>query len=56
MLAISSETDTLRIDGDGADTVAMGGGWADGGVADGYHTYTQSLATLLIDADITQTT
>jgi hypothetical protein len=59
VLAISSETDTLRIDGDAADTVSKGGGWTQGadqaiGLVT-YHSYTQGLATLLVAADITQT-
>jgi Ca2+-binding RTX toxin-like protein len=61
VLAISSETDTLRIHGDGADTVAMGGGWTQGADQEiglnTYSSYTQmgtALATLLIDTDITQ--
>ena len=36
----------------GPDRVDAGGGWTDGGVAGGYHTYTQGLATLLVDTDV----
>lgn len=59
VLALSSTTDTLRIDGDAADVVSSSSGWtriADtsiGGVA--YHQYILGAATLLIDTDITPT-
>ena len=58
VLTISSETDTLRIEGDGADTVDMGAGWTAGDDQvigpNTYHSYTQGLATLLVDSDIVQ--
>jgi hypothetical protein len=53
VLAISSTTDTLRIDGEGGDAVNSTG-WVEGATASGYTTYTQGSATLLIDTDITQ--
>jgi hypothetical protein len=53
VLAIS-DTDVLQIDGDTGDVVNAGSGWTDGGEAGGYHTYTQGLATLLIETGITQ--
>lgn len=57
VLAMTDNGDTLIIDGDGLDSVDAGAGWTDGGVAGGYHTYTQGVgpntATLLIDTDIT---
>jgi serralysin len=56
VLAISSTTDLLRIDGN-AGVVNRGGGWTTGGDQviglNSYHTYTQGIATLLVDTDIT---
>ncbi len=48
-----SDTDTVTITGDAGDTVEAGTGWTDGGISGGFHTYTQGLATLLVDTDIT---
>ena len=48
-----SDTDTVTITGDAGDSVQAGSGWTDGGIAGGFHTYTQGLATLLVDTDIT---
>jgi Ca2+-binding RTX toxin-like protein len=57
VLAMTDNSDTLVIDGDGLDSVDAGTGWTDGGVSGGYHTYTQgsgpNTATLLVDTDIT---
>ena len=57
VLAISTTTDTLRIDGNAGDTVNAGNGWTHGADqvigANTYDTYTRSTATLLVDADIT---
>ncbi len=47
-----SDTDILTILGDTGDSVDAGTGWTDGGIAGGYHTYTQGLATLLVDTDM----
>jgi hypothetical protein len=60
VLAISSTTDTLRIDGNGGDIAnSDDAGWVAGLDQiigpNTYHSYTQSTATLLIDTDITQT-
>ena len=53
----ASDSDVLTIDGTGADSVAAGTGWSDGGVSGDYHTYTKligpDLATLLVDTDVT---
>lgn len=54
VLNISSTTDTLKIDGNAGDVVHMGTGWTDLGVNGGYHRYSQNMATLIIDKDITQ--
>lgn len=58
VLAISSTTEILRIDGNSGDVVNQGAGWSTGGDpviigSNTYHIYTQSLATLLVDTDIT---
>jgi Ca2+-binding RTX toxin-like protein len=55
VLAISSTTDTLKIDGDGGDTLTAtdAGSWVHGGNAGGYDTWTQgATAILLVDQDI----
>ena len=58
VLAISSTTDTLRVDGNAGDTLSATdfASWATGldQVIDGvtYHTYTQAAGTLLVDVDI----
>ena len=59
VLAISTTTDTLRIDGNAGDAVTVvDGNWTDGGVVSGYHVYTLTLssAILRIDADIASVT
>ena len=48
-----SDTNTVTIVGGSPDTVEAGTGWTDGGISGGFHTYTQGLATLLVDTDIT---
>jgi len=47
-----SPNDVVRVTGDWSDVVHRGAGWSDGGVVDGYHVYTQGLATLLVDNDM----
>jgi Ca2+-binding RTX toxin-like protein len=48
-----SDTDVLTVLGDGGDSVDAGTGWTDGGIASGFHVYTQGLATLNLDTDLT---
>ena len=48
-----SDTDTVTITGDAGDSLQAGTGWTDGGISGGFHTYTQGLATLLVDTDVT---
>ena len=48
-----SDNDILTVLGDAGDSVDAGTGWTDGGISGGFHTYTQGLATLLVDTDIT---
>lgn len=51
VLAINS-SHTLTVDGGATDTLHIGSGWTDNGGA-AYHSYTQGLATLIVDSDIT---
>jgi hypothetical protein len=53
VLAMSTTTNTLTVEGDTADSV-LSGGWSLVGTAAGYTTWTQLGATLIIDQDITQ--
>ncbi len=48
-----SDTDILTVDGDTGDSIDAGTGWTDGGVIGAYHVYTQGLATLNVDTDMT---
>ena len=48
-----SGTNILTVDGDSGDSVQAGTGWTDGGIAGGYHTYTQGLASLVVDTNMT---
>ena len=58
VLAISSSTDTLRVDGNAGDAVnSIGQGWVAGGTVEVfptvfYQSYTDGAATLLLDPDI----
>jgi hypothetical protein len=58
VLAISSTTDVLRVEGNAGDIVNAGRGWTHGPDqvigANTYDTYTQGGATLLVDSSITQ--
>ena len=51
-----SDTNTVTVVGGPPDTVEAGTGWTDGGVAGGYHIYTQDLATLLVDTSVSVNT
>jgi methionine-rich copper-binding protein CopC len=53
VLNLSDYSNTLKVDGNAGDAVQTGGGWTDGGVAGGYHTYTQGQAILLIGTALT---
>ncbi len=48
-----SDTDILTIEGDVGDRIDAGTGWVDGGVVGQDHVYTQGLATLHVDIDMT---
>jgi len=58
VLAISSTTDTLRVDGNAGDVVNAGGGWLyTGDIASGgqtYARYTQGAAVLQVDTDVSR--
>ncbi len=48
-----SSTDILTVSGDAGDSLEAGTGWTDGGVVGGFHVYTQGLATLAVELDVT---
>jgi Ca2+-binding RTX toxin-like protein len=48
-----SDTNILTVDGNVGDSIDAGTGWTDGGVVGAYHVYTQGLATLNMDIDMT---
>ncbi len=48
-----SSNGTVTIDGDVGDIVDAGTGWTDAGIAGGFHVYTQGLATIKLDVDMT---
>ncbi len=48
-----SSSGTVTIDGDVGDIVNAGTGWTDAGIAGGFHVYTQGLATINLDVDLT---
>ncbi len=51
MLSLS-DTDILTVLGDAGDSIDAGTGWTDGGIVGGFHVYTQGLATLNLDTDL----
>ena len=53
VLALSSETDKLKVTGDADDSIDIIGTFEDAGVSGGYHRYKVGDATLLVDPDIT---
>jgi len=56
VLALSSTTNTLRVDGNAGDIVHQGAGWTSAADqiigAQTYETWTQGMATLLVDPDV----
>ncbi len=48
-----NSADTLTVSGDVGDSVEAGAGWTDGGIVGAFHVYTQGLATLAVDLDVT---
>ena len=52
VLNLSDTSNTLTVLGDAADTVDIRAGWLFHGIANGFETFTQGAATLVIDADI----
>ena len=48
-----SSSGTVTIEGDLGDSVDAGTGWTDAGIAGGFHVYTQGLATIKLDVDLT---
>jgi uncharacterized repeat protein (TIGR02059 family) len=49
---LSDTSNTLTVDGNAGDAVSSTGTWVDGGIVDGYHTYTQGEATVRINTAI----
>lgn len=53
VLNLSSTSNTLQVDGNCNDSVVgLSSGWTDGGVADGYHTFTNGAAVLLVGVHV----
>ncbi|MEQ1816168.1 MAG: hypothetical protein ABL861_06810 [Nitrosomonas sp.] len=53
LLSLSDTSNTLKVEGDSGDNiVGLSLGWIDGGISEGYHTYTQGEAVLQVDATI----
>ena len=52
VLALSADSDTLRVDAQGNNTLVMESGWVETGLVDGYNIFTKDGATLEVDADI----
>jgi hypothetical protein len=48
-----SSNDTLTVSGDAGDSVDVGTGWTDFGITGSVHVYTQGLARLEVDLDVT---
>ncbi len=53
LIALSSTTDTLAVNGTAGDHVILGSEWSDGGVQGVFHTYTFDTATLLVGVNVT---
>ena len=53
VLNLSSTSNILQVDGNNNDSiVGLSSGWTDGGIADGYHTFTNSEAVLLVGVQV----
>ncbi|MEQ1560556.1 MAG: calcium-binding protein [Methyloglobulus sp.] len=52
VLALSPDSDTLRVDAQGNNTLFMEAGWVETGLVDGYKIFTKDGATLEVDAGI----
>ncbi len=50
---LSDTSNTLKVTGNAGDTLHYGTGWTDGGIAGGFHTYTQGTAILLVGTAVT---
>ncbi len=53
LIALSSTSDTLAVNGTAGDHVILGSEWSDGGVQGIFHTYTFDTATLLVGVNVT---
>ncbi|WP_293006128.1 integrin alpha [Nitrosomonas sp.] len=53
VLNLSSTSNTLTVDGNNNDSVVgLSSGWTDGGIDDGYHTFTNGAAVLLVGVHV----
>ncbi|SFN22646.1 beta strand repeat-containing protein [Nitrosomonas communis] len=53
VLNLSSTSNTLKVDGNHNDSVVgLSSGWTDGGIADGYHTFANGEALLLVGVQV----
>ncbi|MER2514756.1 MAG: integrin alpha [Nitrosomonas ureae] len=53
VLNLSTTSNTLTVDGNHNDSVVgLDSGWSDGGIADGYHTFTNGEAVLLVGVQV----
>ncbi len=53
VLNLSTTSNTLQVDGNNNDSVVgLSSGWSDGGIADGYHTFTNGEAVLLVGVQV----
>ncbi|MBY0498563.1 MAG: hypothetical protein K2P74_02950, partial [Nitrosomonas sp.] len=53
VLNLSSTSNMLQVDGNHNDrVVGLDSGWGDGGIADGYHTFTNGEAVLLVGVQV----
>ena len=53
VLNLSSTSNILQVDGNNNDSiVGLSSGWTDGGIADGYHTFTNGEAVLLVGVQV----
>jgi len=51
---MSTTSNTLQVDGNSNDSVVgLDSGWSDGGIADGYHMFTNGEAVLLVGVQVT---
>ncbi len=55
LINLNAAGNTLQVDGNAGDKVALGSGWTDGGISGAYHHYAQGEAIILVGIDLTVT-